>query len=306
MDRVTAYAPGSTSNVGPGFDCFGIAVAGIGDRVSASRAAAPGVRVVAISDARIPKDAAGNTAALAAAQVLERAGQRGQGVELEIEKGLPLAGGLGGSAASAVAGAVATDALLGSRLAEAALLECALEAEAVVAGRHPDNAAPSLLGGAVVVLGTAPLRYARLAVHPSLRLVLVTPGYGVRTADARSVLPESVGRADAVGQSASLAALVLGLERGDGELLRAAIHDRIAEPSRVPLYPGFARARDAALAAGAFGAAVSGAGPTLLAIAPEARAPDVLRAVSASYAGDGIATAAGHVAAVDDRGARVL
>jgi homoserine kinase len=305
MDRVVAYAPGSTSNVGPGFDCLGIAVAGIGDRVTATRAAQRGVRVLSVSDPRIPTDAASNTAALAAAQVLERSGRSGEGVELEILKGLPLAGGLGGSAASAVAGAVAADALLGSGLEPEALLECALEAEAVVAGRHPDNAAPSLLGGAVVVLGTAPLRYTRLSVHPSLRLVFVTPGYGVRTADARSVLPQSVSRDDAVAQAAALAALVLGLERGDGALLRAAIQDRIAEPSRIPLYPGFVRAREAALAAGAFGVAVSGAGPTLLAVAPEARAHDVARAVAASYASEGISTAATHVAGVDDRGARV-
>ncbi len=86
----------------------------------------------------------------------------------------------------------------------------------MVAGRHPDNAAPSLLGGAVVVLGAEPLRYVRVGVHSSLRLVFVTPGYGVLTAHARSVLPESVARADAVGQAAALAGLVLGLERGDG------------------------------------------------------------------------------------------
>jgi homoserine kinase len=305
MERVVAYAPGSTSNVGPGFDCLGIAVAGIGDRVTATRSAQAGVRVLSVSDPRIPTDAASNTAALAAAQVLERSGRSGEGVELEIQKGLPLAGGLGGSAASAVAGAVAVDALLGSRLEPETLLECALDAEAVVAGRHPDNAAPSLLGGAVVVLGTAPLVYTRLSVHPSLRLVFVTPGYGVRTAHARSVLPESVSRGDAVAQAAALAALVLGLERGDGALLRSAIRDRIAEPSRIPLYPGFERAREAALAAGAFGVAVSGAGPTLLAVAPEARAHDVARAVAASYTSEGIATTATLVAGVDDRGARV-
>jgi homoserine kinase len=303
--RVVAYAPGSTSNVGPGFDCLGIAVAGIGDRVIATRAASPGVRVVSCSDPRIPSDAASNTAALAAAQVLQRTGRSREGVDLEIEKGLPLAGGLGGSAASAVAGALAADALLGTKLEPGELLECALEAEAVVAGRHPDNAAPSLLGGAVVVLGTSPLRYTRLRVHPSLRLVFVTPAYGVRTADARAVLPATVARGDAVAQAASLAALVLGLERGDGALLASAIHDRIAEPSRIPLYPGFERARQAALAAGAFGAAVSGAGPTLLAVAPQPTAQDVARAVQESYKSEGIDTASTHVASVDDRGARV-
>jgi homoserine kinase len=305
MDRATAYAPGSTSNVGPGFDCLGIAVAGIGDRVTATRVGRPGVRVVSVSDSRIPLDAASNTAALGAAQVLRRLGREQEGVELAIQKGLPLSGGLGGSAASAVAGAFATHALCGGCLSEAELLHSAIEAEAVVAGRHADNAAPSLLGGAVVVLGAEPLRYVRVGVHPSLRLVFVTPAYGVLTAHARAVLPESVRLADAVGQAAGLAGLVLGLERGDGELIGAAMVDRIAEPRRIPLYPGFEPARAAALAAGAFGVAVSGAGPTLLALTSAALADSVARAVAAAYATEGIPTSAVQVASVDDRGARI-
>jgi homoserine kinase len=304
MDRVTCYAPGSTSNVGPGFDCLGIAIAGMGDRVSAARVVTPGVRVLAVSDARIPCDPERNTAALAAAEVLRQAGSVGAGLDLRVEKGLPLSGGLGGSAASAVAGAFAANALLGRPLGVEALLHCALEAEAVVAGRHPDNAAPSLLGGAVVVLGVLPLRYARLTVHPSLRLVFVTPAYGVETARARAVLPESVPRGDAVGQASALAGLVLGLERGDGALLRAAMVDRLAEPSRIPLYPGYARARDAALSEGAFGVAVSGAGPTLLAIVPEGSEAAVGRAVVAAYEHEGTRTRL-HLAGVDTEGARL-
>ena len=203
-----------------------------------------------------------------------------------------------------MAGAFAANALLGRPLDAEALLHCALEAEAVVAGRHPDNAAPSLLGGAVVVLGTQPLRYARLTVHPSLRLVFATPAYGVETARARAVLPASVPRADAVGQASALAGLVLGLERGDGALLRVAMVDRVAEPYRIPLYPGYARAREAALATGAFGVAVSGAGPTLLAIVPEGGEAAVGRAVVAAYEEDGTSTRL-HVAAVDSEGARL-
>jgi homoserine kinase len=304
MERVSCYAPGSTSNVGPGFDCLGVAVLGLGDRVIAERAASPGVRVVSVSDPRIPCHPARNTAALAAAEVLRRAGAGGVGLDLRVHKGLPLSGGLGGSAASAVAGAVAANALLGGGLGPADLLRCALEAEAVVAGRHPDNAAPSLLGGAVVVLGVEPLRYARLTVHPSLRLVFATPAYGVETARARAVLPATVSRADAVGQASSLAGLVLGLERGDGALVRAAMVDRLAEPFRIPLYPGYARAREAALEAGAFGVAVSGAGPTLLAIASAGAADAVGRAVVGAY-GEGGVGASLHVAEVDPEGARI-
>ncbi len=304
MDRATAYAPGSTSNLGPGFDCLGVAFTGKGDRVTAVRRGPPGVRVVSVSDPRIPADPSRNTAAIAAAAVLRRAGD-GAGLELSVEKGLPLAGGMGGSAASAVAGAVAANAALGAGLGTEALLEAALDAEAVVAGRHADNVAPSLLGGAVLVTGVAPPRLCRVRVHPSFALVLVTPSYEVLTAAARAVLPAQISRADAVTQAASLAGLVLGLERGEPALVAASMSDRIAEPVRAPLYPGYGEARAAALAAGALGVTVSGAGPTLVAIAPAAASTAVARALEDAYRRSGFAAVA-HEARVDEEGARLV
>jgi homoserine kinase len=156
----------------------------------------------------------------------------------------------------------------------------------------------------VLVLSTAPLRFARISVDPSLRFVFATPAYGVETSRARAVLPASVPRGDAVGQAAALAGLVLGLERGDAALLRAAMCDRIAEPRRIPLYPGYEPARAAARGAGALGVAVSGAGPTLLALAPLGGEDAIAAAIVAAYAGAGF-HASVHVAAVDDRGARI-
>ena len=305
MDHATAYAPGSTSNVGPGFDCLGIAITGLGDRVTARRGEAPGVRVRSVSDPRIPTDADRNTAALAAAEVLRRARSE-TGLDLEIEKGLPLSGGLGGSAASAVGGAVAASALLDNPLETGALLECALEAESQVAGRHGDNVAPSLLGGAVLVQSLEPFRHVRLTLHPSLRLVFVMPGYEVATSRARALLPVAVARPEAVAQAAALAGLVVGLERGDGDLIAASTVDRIAEPGRIPLYPGYAEAREAALGAGAWGVAVSGAGPTLVALAPQDRAAGVAEAAASAYDGLSGGPAQTHVAEVDGEGARIL
>src|SRR5262245_24737068 len=113
MPRATAYAPGSTSNLGPGFDCLGMAFTGKGDTVTVERGGRAGVRIVSVSDPRIPRDAARNTAAIAAAAVLKRAGNH-VGLEITVQKGLPLSGGMGGSAASAVAGAVAANAALDS------------------------------------------------------------------------------------------------------------------------------------------------------------------------------------------------
>jgi len=304
VDRVTVYAPGSASNLGPGFDCLGVAFTGKGDRVTAARHGPPGVRVVQVSDPRIPVEADRNTAAIAAAAVLRRAGSEA-GLELTVEKGLPLSGGMGGSAASAVAGAVAADVVVGARLGRDDLLLAALEAESVVAGRHADNVAPSLLGGAVLVLSLDPPRLGLVQVHSSLGFVLVTPAYGVETAAARKVLPRQVGRSAAVAQAAHLGALLLGLEHGDAELVRGAMEDRIAEPARAPLYPGYPEARAAAREAGALGVAVSGAGPTLVAIVTQGGSGPVARALEDAYRTLGMA-ATTHVAKVDGQGARVL
>jgi homoserine kinase len=306
LGSVAVYAPGTASNIGPGFDCFGIAFTGLGDTVRVSRASAPGVRVVAVSDERIPTDPLRNTAALGAAAVLKRAGlERETGLEMRVEKGLPLAAGMGGSAASAVAGALAAHELLKTRLTRLDLLMAAIDAESVVSGRHADNAAPCLFGGAVIVAGLDPPEVTPVRIHDSLGLVFVTPAYEVATAEARRVLPADVPRADAVGQAARLALLVLGLERGDADLIRRAIWDRIAEPRRAPLYPGYPAARTAALEAGALGVAVSGAGPTLIALVLRDARQAVAKALVEGYAKAGI-NARSHVAEVDAAGARVV
>lgn len=308
MERVTAFAPGSASNLGPGFDCLGIAFSGKGDTVTASPSPAPGVRVLSISDPRIPLDADRNTASLAASAVLRRCG-RETGMDLTIEKGLPLAGGMGGSAASAVAGAVAANTLLRARLAPLELLACALEAEeAVSGGRHADNVAPSLLGGAILVAAAEPgaePQVTTIPVKQGLSLVLVTPAYQVETAKARAVLPSEVPRATAVTQAARLAGLVLGFERGEADLIRRNMFDAIAEPARAGLYPGYAEAAAAALEAGAYGVAVSGAGPTIVAVVPMPSATRVGEAMVRAYKSLGI-EAVSHPAQIDRAGARIL
>ena len=173
-----------------------------------------------------------------------------------------------------------------------------------MAGRHLDNVAPSLLGGAILVVAQDPPHFARVRVDPGFALVLATPSYGVETARARAVLPAGVSRADAIAQASHLAALLLGLERGELDLVRASMHDRIAEPARASLYPGYPEARAAAMAAGALGVVVSGAGPTVVALVALAAAPAVGVALRNGYLRVGI-EAATHEAQVDELGARV-
>ena len=304
MDRVEVYSPGSASNLGPGFDCLGMAFTGKGDRVTAVRATGLGVRITSVSDSRIPVDPARNTAAIAAAAVLAHMNAT-IGLELTVEKGLPLSGGMGGSAASAVAGAVAAAAILEARLPREELLAAALAGEQAVAGRHADNVAASLEGGAILVVGLDPLELVPVRVHPAVALVLVSPDYLVETAEARRVLPAQVPRSTAVAQAASLAGLVMGLERGDGDVIRGSMTDWIAEPARRPLYRGHDEARAAALEAGAYGVAVSGAGPTLLALAHWGIAKSVGAAMVEGFRRASVAATA-HAAEVDHAGARVI
>jgi homoserine kinase len=307
---VTAFAPGGVGNVGPGLDILGLAVAGAGDAVRAEWTDAPGIQVREPGHPSLPSDPARHTSALAARAVLEAAGARlagGRGIALWVRKGLPLSGGQGGSAASAVAGAVAANALLGMPLDQAALLHACLVAEETVAGRHLDNIAASLLGGIVLVRRMDhPPELIPLPVPDELVVVLVRPEQQMLTADGRAVLPRQLPLEVALHQAAQVGALVAALAANDYDLLGRAIDDQIAEPARAGLLPGFAEAKAAALAAGALGSSISGSGPTSFALTRGRAAGErVAAAMVAAYAAAGLRSAA-RVAPVDRVGARLL
>jgi homoserine kinase len=306
---VTAFAPGGVGNVGPGLDILGLAVEGDGDSVRAEWSDTAGISILDPGHPDLPRESNRHTAALAGAAVIERAGHRRlekAGIALSVCKGLPLSGGQGGSAASAVAGAVAVNALLGNPLDRETLLEACLSAEESVSGRHADNVAPSLFGGIVLVRSLNPLDLIQLPVPDELRVVLVRPNQQLRTAEARAVLPQNISREIALYQAAQVGAMVAALASGDYALLGRAIDDRIAEPARTRLLPGFAEAKQAALKAGALGSSISGAGPTAFALARgDETAQQVSEAMTASYAASGFSSQA-RIARVDRRGARLV
>lgn len=286
-----AFAPASSSNLGPGFDLLGHAIAGLRDEVLARRVAAPGVRITALHGLplALPTDAVHNTAGFAAMRLLERA-NADFGVELELHKGIPLGSGIGGSAASAVAAVVAVNALLETAQPLDVLLDCALDGEALASGaRHGDNVAPALLGGLVAAFD----RPVAIAAPDWLHAALVTPDQVLETRMAREVLRAPYPLTALVRQTHHLAALLLGLQRGDRQLLRDGLRDALVEPRRAVLIPGFAMVRDAALDAGAFGAGISGAGPTLFGwFEGHAAAERGAGAMRAAFAAQGIAATA--------------
>ncbi len=265
---VRVLAPASVSNLGCGFDIFGLALERPGDEVVARAVEGSGIVSVSVSGdgGRVPTDPERNAAALAVQGVLDRTGSEA-GVAIEVRKGIPLASGLGGSAASAVAGAVAADVLLGSGLDRTALLECAMIGERKGSGAdHADNAAPSLAGGFVLVLPGLPPRMVMLPTPSDLVLAIVHPALEVETRRARTILGDTIPLKAGVEQWGNAAGLVAGLMRDDWDLIARCMRDAVAEPLRARLVPGFEGVRDRALAAGAVAAGLSGSGPTVFAI----------------------------------------
>jgi homoserine kinase len=289
---VEAFAPATVSNLGPGFDCLGLAVRQWGDRVRMRRSDAPGVSIACVTgdDARLPTAVDKNTAGVAARWLLQRYAPDA-GVELELHKGLPLGSGLGSSGASAVAAAVAVDAVLELGLAREVLVDAARQGELMACGAaHPDNVAPAVFGGIVLIPSVEPLRVVELPVPQDLWLALYTPGHPVSTQMAREVLPKMVPMAATVRQAARLGLLVNALHRNDLQMLGEAIVDELVEPARAGLIPGFMDAKAACQEAGAIACSISGAGPTTFALADsEARANALHEILEETYTNHGVA-----------------
>jgi homoserine kinase len=288
----TAFAPGGVGNVGPGLDILGLALEGLGDTVRAEWNDTAGIQIIDPGHDDLPRDAGRHTSGLAARAVLDRAGarlSRHSGIALTIRKGLPLSGGQGGSAASAVAGGFAVNALLGNPLDRESLAAACLEAEECVSGRHGDNIVTSLLGGIVLIRSLDPLDLVQLSVPEELYVVIVRPDQQLRTMDARSVLPSVVPREIALHQAAQVGAMVAALATSNYALLGRALDDRIAEPARARLLPGFREAKAAALDAGALGCSISGAGPSAFALIRGADSGQAVgRAMAGAYAASGL------------------
>lgn len=278
------------------------------DRVTAALSPGDGVRVARVTGraAGVPEDSQRNAASVAAAALL-RAHGRSEGVELEVEKGLPISGGMGGSGASAAAAAVAVDALLGLGSSDEALLEAAMHGERVASGSSgADNVAAALLGGIVLVRIGARRPLVRLPVPDDAFVALLHPGLELDTRAGRGMVPSRIPLDDAVVQWGNTAGLVAALHSGDWDLLADVLVDRVAEPRRAPRVPRFDAVREAAIAAGAAACGLSGAGPAMFALCrgretAEGAGAAMLRALRAGDAAEG----ALYVSAVGRRGARV-
>jgi homoserine kinase len=304
---VTAFAPATVANVGIGFDILGHTVEAVGDRVRLKRIDEPLVRICAVTGlaGELPVDPQSNTAGRAV-QSMRAALKLEFGFEMQIEKGIPLASGMGGSAASAVAAVVAANALIEQPEPPLRLLKFAMEGEIVASGSaHVDNIAPCLFGGLVLTVGIDHPRVKQIPVPASVRCVLVRPHMHLATREARAVLKSLITRSDFVWQSANLAGFISGCYSNDLDMIRESFNDVIIEPQRQSLIPGFKDVQRGAMSAGALGCSISGAGPAIFAWAEIEHAEVVRAAMVAAFAGHGLESDS-WVSSLDSPGARVV
>jgi homoserine kinase len=291
---VTAFAPASIGNVGVGFDMLGIALEGVGDRVCARRVEKRGASVAEVRglDGGIhpylstdPKD---NTASIAAQALWDHAGAQG-GVELKVLKGIPLQSGMGSSAASAVAGAVAANALLDEPLTIEKLLPFALEGEKNASGGlHADNVAPSLLGGMVLCPPALLPSTMRLPVPKGVSAVLLHPELQVNTAAARRGLAKRYSMEQWLAQQGYLAGFIFACVSSDIDLIRHTLKDVVIEPQRAYAISCFDEVQTAALRSGALGCSISGSGPSIFALAEDSSARNIASAMEQACRSMGI------------------
>lgn len=265
---VRAFAPASISNIGPAFDVLGLAIDAPGDFVNARRSAVPGLNFSLLNTGSpVPVSASQNVAAHVAQLMLDEF-KPTFGIEMILDKQMPVGSGLGSSAASSVAAAVAVNALLPRKLNKRDLLRFVVEGERMASGAsHADNVGPSLLGGLVLIRSYDPLDVVSIPCNARVIWVVVHPHVVVKTKDARRVLPRNIPLRDAVHQWGNVSGLTAGLVSGDIELIGKSIHDILVEPHRAKLIPGFAAVKKAALSSGALGCSISGSGPSIFAVA---------------------------------------
>jgi homoserine kinase len=260
MRTVRVRVPATTANLGPGFDCLGLAL-DLWNEANFSLAGR-GVRVQVSGEGagRLP-GGAGNLVARAFLYYYRGAGlDEPAGVRIECHNAIPSGSGLGSSASAVLQGLLAADALSGCALPWAEILKLAVDLEG-----HADNAAAALHGGLTVAVHSEERWLVRRFDVPPLRAALVLPDVDLPTHTARKALPTHVPHADAVFNSSRTPLVVEALRAGDLELLGQVMEDRLHQPYRLPLIPGAVEALRAARAAGAAAAAISGAGPSLIA-----------------------------------------
>jgi homoserine kinase len=299
VSSITVTVPATTANLGPGFDCIGAALT-LYNEFKFTRLNEGGliIQVTGEEAQRVQTDES-NLIYQAFVKFYEYIEQIPPTVKIEIQLGVPLARGLGSSATAIVGGLVAANQLAGETLSELQVMELAIAMEG-----HPDNVVPALLGGGRLAASSgAGWSICDVPWQENVVPVVAIPDFELSTSEARRVLPTEVSRADAIFNTAHLGLLLRGLATGKGEWLKTALQDKLHQPYRKALIPGYDAVNMAAVAAGAYGMVISGAGPTLLALADPENSLAVEAAMRTAWQEEGI-TAVVRSLSLDHQGAR--
>ena len=266
---VKVFAPASVANVAVGYDILGFALEKPGDDILVREGKEPGLKIVEITGAqgKLPFDPKKNTAGFSALRLMEHVEEKHAPIEMVIHKKMAFGSGMGSSAASAVAGVFAVNEYLKTGLTKREILRFAVEGEQIADGAfHADNIAPSLLGGMILIRDNESLDIKKLHIPHGIHIAVIHPHVEVLTRDSRGVLADSVPLNKVITQSGNLAAFVAAMYTSDIDLLSRCIQDVIIEPQRAQLIPHFYTLKKMALAEGALGFSISGAGPAMFAM----------------------------------------
>ncbi|NEO86289.1 MAG: homoserine kinase [Spirulina sp. SIO3F2] len=296
---VKVTVPATTANLGSGFDCIGAAFT-LYNQFEFAPAERLSITVAGSGQAEISTNP-DNLVYRAFAQLYTALERLLPPIDLRISMGIPLARGLGSSATAIVGGLLGANVLAGNPLSQAEVMQLAIEMEG-----HPDNVVPALQGGCYLAATAASegWQIAPVPWHPEIIPVVAIPDFQLATEKARAVLPETLSRADAIFNVAHFGLLLRALATGKGDWLRDALNDRLHQPYRQTLIPGYEAVQAGAIAAGAYGVVISGAGPTLLALTAVDKANAVAAAMKNAWTAEGMATQV-HILSVDAIGARV-
>ncbi|MBU6250126.1 MAG: homoserine kinase [Cyanobacteria bacterium REEB417] len=291
---VVVHVPATTANLGPGFDCLGAALEL--DNVFEVRCIPGGSErfdlIIEGSEGAHLRGGPDNLVYRSAQRVWKEAGLEPVALEARVRLAVPPARGLGSSATAIVAGLLGANALAAEPLSTEKLLELAIDIEG-----HPDNVVPSLVGGLCMTAKAASQRWRvlRCGWSPDVRAVVAIPAIRLTTSEARRAMPKAIPIPDAVSNLGALTLLLQGLRTGNGDLIADGMHDRLHEPYRWGLIQGGRSVREAALAAGAWGCVISGAGPSLLALCTADVAEAVKGAMVERWRSEGVESRAEHL-----------
>lgn len=292
--KVVVRAPATTANLGPGFDVFGMALWYPYDIVSIAPASSGiTIKVNGIAKETIPADPHKNTAGVVAEHMIKEFSLK-TGLIIEIEKGILPGVGLGSSAASAAAVAYGLNNLFNLALDYKQLIYFSAKGEVASAGsEHADNVSAAICGGFVVIKSYAPLDVIALEAPPNLEICVAIPKVPTmpkKTEKARAVLPKTIPLEKLKHNVGNAAAMALGFAKGDIKLIGSSMSDIIVEPARAFMIPGFQQVKEAAIKAGAYGVAISGAGPSMIAIVDSESgvAPKVVKAMENGFKSVGV------------------